>query len=124
MVSAEGVEFIGAAIVTLEGSDGGLRLNVDPQIEPGAEEGALFLEMLFPASVRKGPAVGRQADAAASYYRSIGAESNLLKELGENLAPNGAALVLLINEHWVHDVEHALNSSSLSRFVLHSEVPP
>lgn len=132
-LAADGVALIGAAIVTLEATDSSVRLKIDPQVEGTTGDGAAVLDLLFPESVRSRPAVGRHADAAASYYRSIGAESNLLKEIGENLAPTGAALVVLVQERWLQEIEHALKGPGLSRFVLQpgalrthgdDEVPP
>lgn len=122
-LQSEGIEVIEAAIVTLK-SNNVVQLDISPEpFEHPAASDDHVIERLFPERIRSLPAVGREADSAAAYYAEIGLEANLLKELGENLAPTSAALVAVVGERWVDQAERALGTPSVRRFPLDLHQP-
>ena len=86
-------ELVDAALMV--GDDAG-RLKL---LSGGESEGAL--EVIFPASILRLRATGREADKALDHFVDQGFNKNLLKEIGENLPPGGAALVTLVEERWL-----------------------
>jgi hypothetical protein len=106
-----GVSVLEAAIVWLRRSDDVVRLEVELQ-DDGAEVEVRVLDKLFPEFIRATAPVGRPAEEAAPYYASLGLTTNLLRELGENLAPGSAALVVVVGEPWVATVEEAFGSAT------------
>lgn len=73
---------------------------------------------LFPPSILALGSVGESTTAATTHFRDQGMDINLLKEVGENLPPRGAALVLMIEEQWLAELSDILRESDLERFVM------
>jgi hypothetical protein len=86
-------ELVDAAVMVGDES-GRLRL-LSERVENGA------LEEIFPASVLGLRATGREANKARDHFLYHGFPKNLLKEIGENMPPGGAALVTVIEERWL-----------------------
>jgi uncharacterized membrane protein len=114
-----GVRVLDAALMVP--SEAG-RIEKDPPAEkPAPTAGAYSLASLFPAEVLDLKAMGSKAQAAAAHFREYGLETNLLQEIGENVAPSGAALVAIVEEAWTEDLEGLLSASAGVAF--HSVVP-
>lgn len=80
-------------------------------------ESSAVLDLIFPAGVLAINAVGPKAEAAAGHFAEQGFATNLLKEIGENVPPEGAALVAVIEEKWFADLTGAIaDSVDLGRF--------
>ena len=120
----EEVKLVSAAIVTLEERGGQVHLHLDPHNEDRGPEAQKLLDRLFPQEVLAMPAVGRQAGAAGKYYASIGMETNPFKDLGENLSPFGAAVLVVVEEEWITDIAGALDSVRVTRHAMRSEFGP
>lgn len=75
-------------------------------------------------SAKKAGLVGAvAAGAAVAHFTDQGFDNNLLKEIGENLPPGGAALVAVIEEKWLAGLSETLSDySSLSRFAMKPEL--
>ena len=118
---ADDVTLVAAAVVTLEGTGDCLRLNVDRCVEGMSPDCGGVLDRLFPPALLSMPPVGRRADAAADHYRALGIGVNLFKELGENLSPAGAAVLLSVREPWLQRIRTLLHTSSLVRIAIEAE---
>ena len=116
--STDGISVIAAAVITLRGERDMIRLRVEPQTEGLDPDGQRLIERLFPASILAIAPIGRQADAATDYYRSIGIESNPLKEVGENLVPSGAAVLIIVFERWLKTITRILEQPDVVRISL------
>jgi uncharacterized membrane protein len=78
-----------------------------------------ILTELFPPSVLALSPVGASAEAALDHFLNQGFETNLLKEIGENLPPNGAAVVAVIEEKWLPEVaETFVGYADLERYAM------
>ena len=119
-LKSDGVEILETAIVTLK-KDHIVQIQVDREDEDMAGGGDHIIDQLFPEMICALKAVGRQADAAAVHYRSIGLEANLLKEIGENLGPTSAALVAVVSEPWVDHAGQAVGHQRMGRFAFGPE---
>lgn len=87
----------------------------------GAVAGGV-LGVIFPPSILAIGAVGAVAGAALAHFTDQGFDNNLLKEVGENLPPGGAALVAVIEERWLADLSETLaDYSDLERFAMKPE---
>ncbi|HEX5911635.1 MAG TPA: hypothetical protein VFY54_00755, partial [Rubrobacter sp.] len=86
-------ELVDAAVMV--GDEAGRLKLLSERVQDGA------LEEIFPGSVLNLKATGREADKAQDHFVDHGFHKNLLKEIGENLPPGGAALVTVIEERWL-----------------------
>ena len=111
-----GSTIIAAAVVTLEGSARKVRLHVEPRREGIGAESEAAIERLFPASVLAVTAVGQEANAADEHFRAMGLDANLVKEIGENLTPVGAAVVVILGERWMRPITRMLEPPGVVRF--------
>jgi uncharacterized membrane protein len=83
-----------------------------------------ILGAIFPPAILELGAVGAATDTAASHFSELGFTSNLLKEIGENLPPGGAAAVAVIEEKWLAELTETLaNHSGFERFVTRGDAP-
>jgi uncharacterized membrane protein len=82
-------------------SAGGTLEIIDTAAMACARPGQCLTGAIFPAEVLAVPSVGPAASAADAHFRDQGFDRNLLKEIGENLAPGGAALVAVLEENWI-----------------------
>jgi uncharacterized membrane protein len=81
------------------------------------------LRTIFPASVLAVRATGKQADRVGDHFLEKGFRQNLLKEIGENLPPGGAALVAVVHETWLIEFRRTLKSLvGFERYPIESEV--
>jgi hypothetical protein len=77
------------------------------------------LDEVFPPRVLALGSPGAKTDDATAHFLDQGLDVNLVREVGENLPPGGAALVTLIEEGWLRDLSVRLGSySDLERFVM------
>ena len=110
-------ELIDAALL-LESEAGRLKLSVSDRPSGGV------LEAIFPPSVLALRATGREADRARNHFIDEGFQQNLLKEIGENLPPGGAALVAVVDETWLTGLREKLESSvGFERYPIEAEAP-
>jgi uncharacterized membrane protein len=80
---------------------------------------------IFPPSILALGAVGAAAGAALAHFTDQGFDNNLLKEIGENLPPGGAALVAVVEEKWLAELSDALSDyTALERFAMQPDVTP
>jgi uncharacterized membrane protein len=76
-----------------------------------------MLDTLFSESVLSRDAIGLAADDVSGHFENLGLGHNLLRELGENIPPGGAALVAAIVDQVPAAVQGALRESiDLNRF--------
>lgn len=115
------ISVVAAAVITLEGTDGALRLHVEADEERAGPNSRKFIDVLFPPSVLSLPAVGRQAAVVADHYGSLGIQANLAREIGENLPPVGAAVVVVVAEEWLMAVDDVLSPHGVHRYSLERE---
>jgi uncharacterized membrane protein len=88
----------------------------------GAIAGGI-LGAIFPPSILALGAVGAAAGAALAHFTDQGFNNNLLKEIGENLPPGGAALVAVVEEKWLADLSDTLSDySAMERFAMRPDV--
>ena len=91
-------------------------LDVDLQVEGVGPDSERVVEALFPPSGPSLAAVGRNSRTAAEYYGALRIETNLAKEIGENLTPTGAAVVAVVSEHRLVEVEDVLSPPGIHRY--------
>ncbi len=98
------------------------RIRVDRSIlfhEEGATE---VLNDIFPESILSQPAVGVDAPGVTEHFSQLGFHSNVLREIGENLPNDGAALVVLLKEKWFDELNDVLSpKADLERWALDTE---
>lgn len=83
-----------------------------------------ILGAIFPPAILELGAVGAATHTAASHFSELGFNTNLLKEIGENMPPGGAAAVAVIEEKWLAELTVALaNDSGFDRFVMRGDAP-
>lgn len=99
------------------------RLKIDRTIEfREAVEGQLGV--IFPPTILARRAVGRDALAVSDHFAGLGFSVNLLKEIGENLPPGGAALVVVIEESWLDELRKVVGAyADVERYTLAPEAP-
>jgi uncharacterized membrane protein len=87
------------------------------------EEGATeVLNDIFPESILSQPAVGVDAPGVTEHFSQLGFHSNVLREIGENLPNDGAALVVLLKEKWFDELNDVLSpEADLERWALDTE---
>lgn len=93
------VELEDAAIVT-RSADGKVKLNQVNLAAAGALGGALWgglIGLIFLAPLL-GAAIGAAAGAVSGHFADIGVDDNFMKDLGNHLAPGGAAVILLVRK--------------------------
>lgn len=87
------------------------------RIAGGAIAGGI-LGAIFPPSILAMTAIGSVAAAAWNHFRDQGFEKNLLREIGENIAPGGGAVVTIVEDEWMGHLESALTGYALlQRFI-------
>lgn len=121
------IEIVDAAVMSRR--EGGKSLQITETAElskkklavAGAVAGGA-LGIIFPPSILALGAVGAAAGAAIGHFTDQGFDNNLLKEIGENLPPNGAALVAVIEEKWLAELSDTLAGyADLERFAMKPE---
>ena len=90
-----------AAVVRQVGSS----RRVEAEVGPGLRSGGI-LDTLFPSRMLSGDAVGVGADDAKGHFEEFGLPVNVLRELGENIPPGGAALLLA----FIHELDEDLQA--------------
>lgn len=122
------IEIVDAA--TMSRAEGSERLQITETAElegsrlaaTGAIAGGILGE-IFPPSILALGAVGAAAGAAFAHFSDQGFDNNLLKEIGENLPPGGAALVAVVEENWLADLSETLSDyAALERFAMRPDV--
>jgi uncharacterized membrane protein len=110
-----GTELQDAALVERSGE--GSQLRVVERMVPGGP-----IDAIFPKAILALSAVGSPATAAMGHFTEFGFTTNLLREIGENLPPKGAAVIAVVEERWLQAVAAALSESSdLARYPLDLE---
>jgi uncharacterized membrane protein len=116
------VEILDAAVMSRDVRSNRLQISEtrEPRVRKlaaaGGDTGGV-LGVIFPPSVLALGAVGAAAGAALAHFRDQGFDNNLLKEIGENLPPGGAAVVAVIEETWLADLPESLAGyTDLERF--------
>ena len=90
----------------------------------GAVAGGI-LGAIFPPSILALGAVGAAAGVALAHFTDQGFDNNLLKEIGENLPPGGAALVAVVEEKWLAELSNTLSDyAAFERFAMRPDVIP
>ena len=118
------IEIVDAAIMSRP--EGSSRLQITETAELGgrkmAAAGAIaggILGVIFPPSILALGAVGAAAGEAFAHFSDQGFDNNLLKEIGENLPPGGAALVAVVEEKWLADLSETLSDyAAMERFAM------
>jgi uncharacterized membrane protein len=91
----------------------------------GAGRGAVvggIIGIIFPPSILAMGAIGAAAGAALGHFTDQGFNNNLLKEIGENLPPGGSAVLAVVEETWVDNIETALEGYvDLAKYALDAE---
>ncbi len=122
------IEILDAAVMSW--TKGGDKLEIIETAELSGKKlavaGAIaggVLGMIFPPSVLALGAIGAAAGAAVAHFTDQGFDNNLLKEIGENLPPGGAALVAVIEENWLAELSDTLaDYSDLERFAMRPDL--
>jgi uncharacterized membrane protein len=98
------IQLLDAATVTKDEASSRLAIcdDIDTAASraPATSPGGLISSIL-PEGVLSLGAVGAAASAADEHFAEQGFHANLLRELGENMPPGGAALIAVIEEKWV-----------------------
>jgi uncharacterized membrane protein len=85
--------------------------------------GSGIIAAIFPPSILALGSVGAAAGAAFSHFSDQGFDDNILKEIGENLPPGGAALVAVVEEKWLAELSETLaDYAALERFAMRPDV--
>lgn len=87
-------------------SDGRIRIDRTIEFREGSERA---LGAIFPPAVLRHVAKGADAPSVCDHFSELGFHSNVLREIGENLPPAGAALVVLLKEEWVDELRDFLH---------------
>jgi uncharacterized membrane protein len=122
------IEIVDAAIMSQPKGSERLQITETAEIGGGrtAVAGAIaggILGVIFPPSILALGAVGAGAGAAFAHFSDQGFDNNLLKEIGENLPPGGAALVAVVEEKWLADLSETLSDySAMERFAMRPDV--
>ena len=119
-LAERGIRSLAAAVAVLEDRDGRTRLVVEPADVSRASSASAIAE-LFPAWVLALNCVGRQADAASVHFHALGCEVNLLRELGENISPAGAAILFIVEEPWLADIAEVIAPVGILRCSLQAD---
>jgi len=109
-----------AAVMTEAPSSG--RIQVDRTVTFDEEGRSGALNDIFPASILDEPAVGTDLPDVAKHFSQLGFHANLLREIGENLPSEGAAVVVLLKEEWFDELSSVLSDEVyLERWALDTE---
>jgi uncharacterized membrane protein len=109
---------IDAAVLSRGGPTGHLRISERADFH-GASDSARSIGSVFPPHILELPPVGQTSRKASGFFEDQGLDVNLLKEVGENLPPNGAALVIMVEESWLNDLTGILSGyADLERYVM------
>jgi uncharacterized membrane protein len=108
-------EILDAALIVRDRTSG--RLKIAEGTAPANEERpgrgvAGIIARIFPPSILGLEAVGRPARTAQEHFAEEGFDANLLKEIGENLTPEGAALIAVIEETWLEKLTGTIQGRS------------
>jgi uncharacterized membrane protein len=108
-----------AAVMSEAEERGKLKIDRTIEFREGTEG---QLGIIFAPSVLAQRAVGRGALSVAEHFTTLGFKVNLLKEIGENLPPDGAALVVVVEEPWLDELRKAAGEfADLDRYALDPE---
>jgi uncharacterized membrane protein len=91
------------------------------RIAGGAVVGGI-IGAIFPPSILAMTALGTVAAAAWNHFRDQGFERNLLREVGENVPPGGAAVAAVVEDEWIRQVESAMEGYALlQRYIFNTD---
>jgi uncharacterized membrane protein len=122
------IEIVDAAIMSRPNGSDCLQITESAELGRGkmTAAGAIaggLLGVIFPPSILALGSVGAAAGAALAHFTDQGFDNNLLKEIGENLPPGGAALVAVVEEKWLADLSETLSDySAMERFAMRPDV--
>jgi uncharacterized membrane protein len=112
--AGHGAKVLDAAVMTMDDSS---RLQIVAMFAGAESPGKLAA--IFPPKIVSSRAIGPAADRAQEHFRALGLQRNLLKEIGENLSPGGAALVAIVEEDWVGRLASAIAGyGDLARYTM------
>jgi hypothetical protein len=115
---------VDAAILRRKDPNGRLKI-VERAAFHGDRQAGASIASVFPGEVLELDPVGMESNDAAPYFEDQGLDVNLLKEVGENLPPDGAALVIMVEENWLTDLTGMLSGyADFERFVMRPDEPP
>jgi uncharacterized membrane protein len=103
------------AAVLVKDQEGEVKITDTREIEPkkgallGAITGGLIGLLAGPGGAIIGALAGAGAGAAGGKLIDEGFSDKFLKNLQQYLEPGSAALILLVEHHWVHTVEESMN---------------
>lgn len=114
------VQILDAAVIVSDKKSSGLRMaGGETHAAQGERRRAAggIIDRIFPPSILHVKPIGRAARAAEDHFVEQGFDRNLLREIGENLTPKGAALVAVIEETWLKEMNKAIHeSATLTRY--------
>jgi hypothetical protein len=84
------------------------RLRVDRTIE-FREANEQRLSEIMTATVLNRRAIGHDDQIVSEHFSALGFEVNLLRQVGENLPQDGAALVMLLREAWYAELSELIS---------------
>jgi uncharacterized membrane protein len=98
------------------------RIQVDRTVEFHEDGPTGALNDIFPESILSKQAIGGDAPGVAEHFSQLGFHANVLREIGENLPAEGAALVILLKEEWFEELNDVLTRELyLERWALDTE---
>lgn len=110
------------ATVMSEAADGRVRIDRTVEFREGGEG---RLGVVFPPAILAHEAVGRADEDVAEHFSELGFTVNLLREIGENMPHDGAALVLLLREEWFDELKDIVaDGADMERWALEVGGPP
>jgi uncharacterized membrane protein len=121
------VDIIDAAVMVRDADGRKVKIKETAELTPkkGAKRGAVagaIVGIIFPPSILAMGAIGAAAGAALGHFTDQGFNNNLLKEIGENLPPGGSAVLAVVEETWMGNIETALEGYvDLAKYALDAE---
>jgi uncharacterized membrane protein len=94
------------AAVMSEASRGRIRVDRTIEFREGSE---YALGEIFPPAILTQLATGADAPSVCDHFSQLGFRGNVLREIGENLPRDGAALVVLLKEEWLVELQDILH---------------
>ncbi len=121
------IDIMDAAVMVRDADGRRVKINETAELTPkkGAGRGAVvggIIGIIFPPSILATAAIGAAAGAALGHFTDQGFHNNLLKEIGENLPPGGSAVLAIVEETWMGNIETALEGYvDLAKYALDAE---
>ena len=121
------VKLLDAAVMVRDEQSAKLKIRetAEVTVRKGAAGGAIIggvIGVIFPPSILAIAAIGAAAGAAVAHFTDQGFKNNLLKEIGENLAPGGSAIVAVVEETWFEKASAALRGySRIARYAVDAD---